>query len=109
MPRKPCFQLICISFDGDIKREGRDYTSIHSAWEHNEAMGSRWYFFPIRVIAGPTGKRIVSVPSGMSNEWVNHSVSKLCNAIKHNQEDVLKWLKGEIPCSIYPWDKIPSK
>ena len=104
MPRKPCYQLICISSDGDTKQEGRDFTSIDAAWQRNEDMGSRWFFFPMRVIAGPTGKRIVSVPTGMDKLWINHSVAKLCKAIKRNSDDILKWLDGEIPCPLDPWE-----
>lgn len=109
MPRKPCYQLICISPDGDTKQEGRDFTSIDYAWERNEDMGSRWVFFPMRVIAGPTGKRIVSVPTGMYTDWIGHSVSKLCLAIQNKPEEVLKWLNGEIPFPLYTWEKLQPK
>lgn len=109
MSRKPCYQLICISTDGATKQEGRDFTSIDSAWERNEAMGNRWYFFPMRIIAGPTGKRIVSVPTGMDTDWIGHSVSRLCLAIQNKPEEVLKWLNGELPFPICTWEKFQPK
>lgn len=56
------YQLICISPDGDCVREGT-FNTKDEAWKRNNDMGSRWFFYPIRVLIATT--KIVDV----GDEW----------------------------------------
>ena len=43
------YQLICLSPDGDSVTEGT-FPTVDDAWSRNDNMGSRWFFYPIRVV-----------------------------------------------------------
>jgi hypothetical protein len=47
---KPEFDLLCFTVYGEMVKEGSFY-STEDAWERNNDMGSRWVFYPIRVVA----------------------------------------------------------
>ena len=44
------YQLICMSFDGDYKRETPEFESIADAWDYSNDLGSKWYFYPFHFI-----------------------------------------------------------
>lgn len=51
------YQLICMSFDGEYKRESFEFDSIEETWEYSNDMGSKWYFYPFHfVVRGDTIK-----------------------------------------------------
>jgi len=48
-------QVICMSFDGEFKRERPEFESIEDAWEYANDLGSKWYFYPFYfVVRGQT-------------------------------------------------------
>jgi hypothetical protein len=59
---KKC-KLICMSFDGDYVTEhprGFDtFDSIESAWEHDNDMGSRWFFYPFHFVVNASGLTVI--------------------------------------------------
>lgn len=55
------YSLVCFADDdsGDNVTEGV-FNIINDAWEHNDSMGSRWFFFPLRVVVDNHTNEIVS-------------------------------------------------
>lgn len=55
--------LFVIAPDAEWKIEG-EFKSIDEAWERNDNMGSRWFFYPFRLVAtNPSiNAKIVSCP-----------------------------------------------
>lgn len=54
----PKYRLICMSFDGDYVREGPVFDSLQEAAEHDNDMGSRWFFYPFHFPVTESGKTI---------------------------------------------------
>ena len=50
------YQLLCMSFDGNYIIEKPKFETIEKAWEYNDDIGSKWYFYPYRFVF--TGKTI---------------------------------------------------
>jgi hypothetical protein len=49
------YQVICMAFDGEYKREAPMFDEIEDAWEYANDLGSKWYFYPFSfVVAGAT-------------------------------------------------------
>lgn len=92
--------LICIAPDGEYVGEGR-FPNTEAAWDHSSDMGSRWFFYPIHVVLGAKGKRIVDVPDDMGRGWIGKSLKSLQTDIKSNEEEICNWLNGDAPCPIY--------
>ncbi len=58
------YNLICYSEDMDwVRIEG--FETIDEAWEHNDNMGSSWFFYPRRLVVDSDGV-IVSVDTDSS-------------------------------------------
>jgi hypothetical protein len=52
---KAKYQLICMSFDGEYKREHQEFETIQDAWDYSNDLGSKWYFYPFHfVVKGKT-------------------------------------------------------
>lgn len=56
------YQLVCMAFDGAFVTERQNFTSIQDAWEYDNDMGSRWYFYPFRFVTTASGKTIKDTP-----------------------------------------------
>lgn len=104
------YNLVCIAPDG-AKIVERDrfspngFDSIEAAWNQNESMGSKWIFYPIRIVTGASKSgraKIVSLPHGMSDEWKGKTVDTLIKAIKNNQDEAISYLDGKAPFLILP-------
>ena len=61
------YELICISADGEesvtehnIFSDDGTFSTVEDAWERNENMGSRWFFYPIRIVVEKESDRIAS-------------------------------------------------
>jgi hypothetical protein len=58
-------KLIVMSFDGDYRTEdnrGDNFKSVDNAWEFDNNMGSRWYFYPFHFVTTASGKTIADAP-----------------------------------------------
>ena len=60
MKTKKQYQLILFSLDGGYVIEATKFNSIDEAWEFENNMGSRWFFYPYPYIIEEGGKKIVS-------------------------------------------------
>jgi hypothetical protein len=63
------YQLIVMSFDGEyitetdsFNRNGFD--TVEAAWEHENDMGSKWFFYPFPFVTTASGKTVVDTPYG---------------------------------------------
>ena len=56
--------LVCIAPDGDfqVEFENFDFENMQEARDHDASMGSRWYFYPVHVIADADTYEIVEAP-----------------------------------------------
>ena len=93
--------LRCVAPDGAYVNECR-CDSVEEAWERNGSMGSRWIFYPIPVITGPTNSeraRIKAVPDELS-AYIGKSLKTLCLAIAACEKEVCDWVNGESACPL---------
>lgn len=44
------YQIICMSFDGEFKRESFKFDTIDEAWEYSNDLGSKWFFYPFHFV-----------------------------------------------------------
>jgi hypothetical protein len=105
------YTLLCFAPDGASVREGQ-WDTIQAVWERASDMGSRWFFYPICVVAGAAGHkpfsgdarraRIVDVPHGMPREWVGKTVGKLSDTLKANAQHAADYCNGRCPLEILP-------
>ena len=93
-------KLVCIAPDGEFVTEGA-FQTTEDAWNRSEDMGSRWFFYPIHVVTGDKGKRIVDVPDGMGRGWIGKELKTLRKVIATESEEICEWLNGNAPCPIY--------
>lgn len=56
------YKLICMSFDGDHVTERPEFETVEATWEHDNDMGSRWYFYPFHFVVTASGCTIVDAP-----------------------------------------------
>ena len=64
--------LICMSFDGDYVTELKDAT-LEQCQEHSANLGSKWFFYPFRMITTDSGKTIKEA----GGTFVNMQTKKL--------------------------------
>lgn len=97
--------LMCFAPDGARVREG-NFESIDDAWSRAHDMGSRWYFYPIRVVASDNKElsKIQDVPHGMCKEWIGYSLKKLSQALKMHEQLACDYLNGLAPFYILPYE-----
>lgn len=96
--------LHVIALDGESIREGV-FPSVEAAWERNEDMGSRWFFYPMRIVTGPARSdraRVLSVPDGMNSEWVGRTLGRVKKALAANQDTAIAYLEGKQPFDVMP-------
>jgi len=53
------YQLCCMSFDGETKIERPEFDNEKDAWEYNNDMGSKWFFYPFRFLVNLSHKTII--------------------------------------------------
>ena len=51
------YQLICMSFDGDFKRETPKFEYVDETWEYSNDLGSKWFFYPFHFVV--SGNKII--------------------------------------------------
>lgn len=95
--------LLCIAPDGDFQKEG-SFKTIEEAWERCSDMGSRWFFYPINIVATKAGANgiIADIPDGMAKDWIGKKVKTLIAAIKSEPDHSLDYANGKTPFCIYP-------
>mgnify|MGYP001560570993 CR=1 FL=1 len=71
------YKLAVIAPDGEYKTEG-EFSTIEEAWDRNNDMGSRWFFYPFRVVVA--GSVVRSTPEH-SEEYVGRKLSTFCKAV----------------------------
>ena len=82
------FRLACIAEDGahQIERntfsEDGCWNSIEQAWQRNDDMGSRWIFYPHRVIVDRWTNVVVSVADDLPQDWVGKDFSEVRGLIR---------------------------
>lgn len=57
------------------------FSSIEEAWERNEDMGSRWVFYPFRLIVDDTGT-IAALDESMSQELVGYQFDGISKTVQ---------------------------
>lgn len=97
------YSLKCLAPDGAAVREG-DFPSIESAWDRSNDMGSRWFFYPVHVVTGPSRSpkaRIVAAPQGLEG-FIGRPLSTLSAAFAQNSDAICAWINGEAPLFLTP-------
>ena len=80
--------LACIAEDGahqierNIFSEDGCWDSIEQAWQRNDGMGSRWIFYPYRVIVDQATNLVVSVADNLPTEWVGKDLQEVKTLIE---------------------------
>lgn len=59
------FNLIVMAFDGDAQVERVGFKTIEEAWEHDNDMGSRWYFYPFHFVTTASSKTVIDAGWGL--------------------------------------------
>lgn len=93
-------RLVCIAPDGEYVTEGK-FETIEDAWDRSSEMGSRWFFYPIHVVTGEKGVKIMDVPDDMGRGWIGKNLSTLCKAIASESDEICEWINVSAPCPIY--------
>lgn len=96
--------LHCIAPDGEHVTEKRWYNPFpdtDSAWRWSSDMGSRWFFYPIHVVAS-IGGIIADVPDGMAKEWIGKRLATLKKAIASDPDHACDYANGKTPFCIWP-------
>ena len=80
------YRLICMSFDGEYKKESPVFDSIDEAWTYSNNLGSKWYFYPFHFVTTESYKTIRSAGTFLeSYEGIRtDTVSKIF--FKHSQK-----------------------
>ena len=82
--------LVCMAFDGDYVIEKdrfnpQGYDSIEAAWDRNEEMGSRWFFFPFRVVVDESN-HVVSAADGYPTVVEGMNLDEFKNFVPSNYD-----------------------
>jgi len=95
--------LICIAPDGEFVEEG-SFQDVETAWDRSSDMGSRWWFYPIHVVAGGRSRssRLAGIPEGMPDEWLGKSLGRLLDTIAADEQHACDYANGECPFEIFP-------
>lgn len=78
------YQLLCMSFDGDYVIERPEFESIEKAWEYNDDIGSKWYFYPFRFVI--RGKSIKD-----TDERISSLIGKRIKTVQRAFERTFKY------------------
>lgn len=53
------YKLCCLSFDGDTQIERPIFDSAADAWEYENDLGSKWFFYPFHFLITPSHSTVV--------------------------------------------------
>jgi hypothetical protein len=95
------YHLKCLATDGEMVTEGRDFDSVSQAWERANEMGSRWIFYPVRVVT-TEGGFIRGVPEGCPIDWMGRNIKTLCKSFAGNEDAVCDYVRGYSPLLLLP-------
>lgn len=56
------YKLILMSFDGEYVTEKPEFETVQDAWEYENDLGSKWFFFPFPFVVTETKLTIVDSP-----------------------------------------------
>ncbi len=96
------YSLRLIAPDGACVTEGR-FESVEAAWDRFTDMGSRWIFYPIAVVTGPSSTdraRIVDVLPEVGSYWKGCTLRRFRNAISERADDVCSWINEGALCPL---------
>lgn len=87
------FLLACISEDGRSKvfernvfSENNTFSTIEEAWERDCEMGSRWVFYPFRIVVQSDEKTVASVPEDIPESYVGSTLQEVMEYIANITE-----------------------
>ena len=73
------YKLICMSFDGDYQVERPVFGSIGEAWEYDNDLGSKWFFYPFHFVVSESGKTVIDAYGPL--EWTKNKRVKTVQSI----------------------------
>lgn len=59
------YNLCCLSFDGDTQIERPIFDSAEDAWEYENDLGSKWFFYPFHFLITPSHGTIIDTCYGL--------------------------------------------
>ncbi len=59
-------------------------------------MGSRWFFYPVHLVTGSMGTKIIDAPNELK-DFVGRKLSTLSKAFSKNSQNVCDWINGNAP------------
>jgi hypothetical protein len=59
------YKLILMSFDGEYVTERPLFDTVDDAWEYENDLGSKWFFYPFPFVVTESGLTIVGCPEDM--------------------------------------------
>jgi hypothetical protein len=77
------YQVICMSFDGEYKRESAKHETVEDAWEYANDLGSKWYFYPFYFVV--SGNTIKDAPDELQN-LIGKRISTAARIFKTHSE-----------------------
>lgn len=89
--------------DGALVKEGR-FPTIEAAWSRASDMGSRWWFYPVCLVTGPSisdRARIVAAPDG-AKQLEGFTLRTVARLFAANEQHVCDWINGKCPLEISP-------
>ena len=90
------FTLVCLAPDGQCIREGT-FETVQAAWDRSSDMGSRWFFYPVHLVTGPSRglrAKVLAAPDGCEH-WEGLTLGRIKRAFAVNSETVCAWCNGE--------------
>jgi hypothetical protein len=81
------YQLICMSFDGEYQRERPEFDTIEKAWEYENDLGSKWYFYPFHFVVSKETIRSSPWPLDFLEGKRIKTASNLFEAHSNNPEN----------------------
>jgi hypothetical protein len=83
-------KLICMSFDGDYVTDhprGQDvFECVKDAWEWENDMGSRWFFYPFRFVVTASGETVKDAPDELF--WLKGKLVKTIVKLFENTSEL---------------------
>lgn len=79
---KARYQVVCMAFDGEYKRERPEFDTIEDAWNYLNDIGSKWFFYPFCFVV--SGNFVRSVPDypPVFEMFMNRKISTVSNVFK---------------------------
>jgi len=77
------YQVMVMSFDGEYKVERPEFESVEEAWEYENNLGSKWYFYPFPFII--KGKTVVDAIE-LLDDFVGKRIETVRRIFKETSE-----------------------